>query len=304
MINTISSERAFFYSPFGFLKGADDIGVAWLSELSQAICSGVEVFEGNSGVLIYFRKLDWDTQFFGVPFFRIEFVDFSENADAYDLRQAFLSFKNYISASCSEYYIFSEIPCEDIRIIAGITLSGWRLVETRITCYRDDLQSFSYPRRIPIRSATIDDIEDLRRVAVEAVNHYDRFHADDFFLKKEADDFLAIFIENSVRGFADEVIVPRDGPANAFLTGNYLKSPPSLSKRKIGKMVLSAVSSERSGWYVRLIAELSYKFKEKGLDTVFMTTQATNRTVLKVWHRHGYQVGRCSHIFSTYVRNR
>jgi dTDP-4-amino-4,6-dideoxy-D-galactose acyltransferase len=115
---------------------------------------------------------------------------------------------------------------------------------------------------------------------------------------------MAIFVENSVKGFADEVIVPKNGAANAFLTANFLTSPLSLTQERIGKMVLSAVSPERKGWYVRLIAEMSYIFKEQGLNTAFMSTQATNRAVLKVWFRHGYRFGRCTHIFSTYIRTK
>ena len=305
MSKTFSEERAFLYSPYGFLRGSNSLGEEWLSEISQSISKGgIERFEDGSGVFIYFRKLDWDTDFFGVPFFKVEFTEFQRETSFLVIQKAFSNFKEYISSSLSEYYVFSEVPCEDTGVIAGLTGSGWRLIETRITCYRDDLQSFSYSKRNPVRSATQHDIKDLRKAAVEAVNYYDRFHADDFFSRKESDEFLATFIENSVKGFADEVIVPVDGPANAFLTGNYLDSPSSLSGRKMGKMVLSAVTGERTGWYVKLIAELSFKFKEKGLDTAFMTTQATNRAVLKVWYRHGYQFGRCSHVFSTYIRNR
>jgi hypothetical protein len=55
---------------------------------------------------------------------------------------------------------------------------------------------------------------------------------------------------------------------------------------------------------VKLIGERSQKFKDKGVDTALMTTQATNRAVLKVWERHGYRFGPCSHIFSIYQRKR
>lgn len=305
MGNILSERRASFYSPYGFLKGANSLGGEWLSELSQSLSNGgVQRFEDGSGVSICFKKLDWDTDFFGIPFFKVEFTEFNKEVDFLIIQNAFSNFRAHIASSFNEYYIFAEVPCEDTGVIAGLTGSGWRLIETRITCYRDDLQGFSYCKRNAVRNATDGDIEDLRKSAIEAVNYYDRFHADDFFSKKESDDFLAIFIENSVKGFADEVIVPADGPANAFLTGNYLESPPSLSQKKMGKMVLSAVTGARKGWYVKLIAELSFKFKESGLDTVFMTTQATNRAVLKVWYRHGYQFGKCSHIFSTYVRKR
>lgn len=305
MAKYFSEERAFFYSPYAFLRGANSLGEEWLSEINQSFSKDeIERFDDDSGVSIYFRKLDWDTDFFGLPFFKVDFTEFPKGTGFLTLQKAFSNFRVYMNSSFPEYYVFSEAPCEDTGVIAGLTGSGWRLIETRVTCYRDDLQDFSYSKRSPVRSATEHDIEDLRKAAVEAVNHYDRFHADDFFSREESNHFLASFVENSVKGFADEVIVPADGPANAFLTGNYLELPASLSARRMGKMVLSAVTGERKGWYVKLIAELSFKFKELGLDTAFMTTQATNRAVLKTWYRHGYQFGRCSHIFSTYVRNR
>lgn len=303
MESNFGEERAFFYSPYGFFKPNISLAREWLAEIKLSISNDkMKVFGESSGINIIYRRLDWDSEFFGIPFFKIEFTEFTQPNDYSIIQNAFFNFKNYIASQFDEYYIFAEVPSEDIGVIAGLTGSGWRLIETRITCYRDDLQSFSFPKRYGVRNATEDDIEELRKTAVTAVNKYDRFHADDFFLKKEADDFLGVFIENSVKGFADEVIVPAEGPPNAFLTCNYLKTPSSLSMGKIAKMVLSAVSEERKGWYSKLITELSFKLKEKGYDIVFMTTQSTNRVVLKVWYRHGYQFGKCSHIFSTYRR--
>lgn len=301
-INNIA--RAAFYSPYGFLRGPSLITEDWINEIDQSLETGViDRFDGGNGITLYIKKLSWDADFFRIPFFRIEFSELPEIIKYPNAQLAFSRLREYLGSLYSEYYIFGEVPCEDTAVIAGMSGAGWRLIETRITCYRDDIQKFDYSSRSKVRSATEADIQDLRNSAIEAVNIYDRFHADDFFTAKESDDFMAIFIENSVKGFADEVLVPADGPANAFLTGNYLVSPPSLNNRKMGKMVLSAVTNARKGWYVRLIAELSFKFKEQGLDTVYMTTQATNRAVLKVWHRHGYKFGKCSHIFSTYARN-
>lgn len=305
MKNPAISKRAFFYSPYSFLKNSSSFVDDCIRDLDKSLqLNGLECFDGGNEIFIYFKKLDWDTDFFRIPFFRVEFTALPEDVNFLDTQMAFSRLREHIGSMFPEYYLFAEVPCEDIGVIAGMTGAGWRLIETRITCYRDDLQKFSYPTRSAVRSATEADIPDLRVAAMEAVNYYDRFHADDFFTVEEANAFLAIFIENSVKGFANEVIVPANGIANAFLTGNYLVSPPSLVYQKMGKMVLSAVTSARKGWYMRLIGELSFRFKEQGIDTAFMTTQATNRAVLKVWFRHGYQFGKCSHIFSTYVRCR
>lgn len=61
-------------------------------------------------------------------------------------------------------------------------------------------------------------------------------------------------------------------------------------------MILSAVGEQRRGWYVKLISELSHYFKERGVDTCFMTTQSTNRAVIRTWEKLGYSFGRCAHV--------
>jgi len=305
MTELIASERSGFYAPLGFLDRLGTVGEDWIADLAAEHTAGaVQSFDGGNGVVIYYRKLAWDSDFFGVPTFRVDYATWPDDADYGAIAAAFAALRSRIAAAEASFYLFAEVPCEDTGVIAGLGSAAWRLIETRITCYRDDLQQFEPRTRYRVRSATLDDVPALRQTATEAVNHFDRFHADDFFNKEESDNFLGAFVENSIKGFADEVIVPQEGPSNAFLTGNYIKSPPSLAHRKIGRMVLSAVSTERRGWYVKLIGELSQKFKERGLDTSLMTTQATNRAVLKVWERHGYRFGRCTHIFSIYERKR
>lgn len=305
MTDLIATERTGFYAPYGFLNRLDAGGADWIAGLASDVAAGtVERFEAGGGVALYWRRLVWDSGFFGVPTFRVDYATWPDGSGYNAIGTAFAALRARLASEHRSFYLFAEVPCEDTGTIAGMGSAAWRLIETRITCYRDNLQQFEPKARYPVRNATTDDIAALRKAAIEAVNHFDRFHADDFFSSEEADNFLGTFIENSVKGFADEVIVPADGPANAFLTGNYVDAPPALAGRGIGRMVLSAVASERRGWYVKLIGELSQKFKERGLDTALMTTQATNRAVLKVWERHGYRYGRCTHIFSTYERKR
>jgi dTDP-4-amino-4,6-dideoxy-D-galactose acyltransferase len=199
--------------------------------------------------------------------------------------------------------VFAEVPSEDTAVLVGMTGSGWRLIETRITCFRDDMQNFNFIDGFPTRSAEIEDIPDLRLTAVKAVNPFDRFHSDKFFSAKQADEFMATFIENSVNGFADEVIVPAVGLADAFLTGVYLPSSEIFHRIKIAKPVLSAVSAERKGWYKHLIGSLGNTFRLNGVDIAFMSTQATNRAVQKVWFQHGFRFGRTTHVISTFAKS-
>ena len=184
-----------------------------------------------------------------------------------------------------------------------MTGAGWRLIETRVTYFRDDMQKFEFFEERQTRNAVLEDIPDIRTTAMKSVNAFDRFHADSFYSDREASDFMAVFAENSVRGFADVVLVPAIGPADAFLTGVYLPESDVFGSLKIGKPVLSAVSQNRKGWYKHLIGSMGNQFKLMGVDIAFMTTQTTNRAVQRVWFQHGFRFGRATHIFSTHVRN-
>ena len=178
---------------------------------------------------------------------------------------------------------------------------GFRLIETRLTYYRDDIDRFECGRRSAVRLATEEDIPSIKRVAMESRNEYDRFHADVFFSASKADEYLGRYAENSVKGFADLVVVPAgvEGEPEAFLTGVFLPEQAVIGG-KVGRMVLSAVGAARRGWYRRLIAEMSHMYREMDVKIVFMSTQSTNRAVIRVWESLGYRFGRATHILAAY----
>lgn len=291
-----------YYAGFNFLSNSDDSTKEWFEEFSNTVNKGdLKLFRSAHGIEIYYRYLIWDSDFFGVSTYRI---DYSYIPDAIRLsKEPFDELFAYLQSQHREFYLFAEVPSEDIQALSSMTAAGYRLIESRLTYFNDQIQKFELTRRYATRQATADDIGELTKTAIEAVNIFDRFHADDFFSVDEADRFLAKYTENSVLGFADEVLVPAEGAANAFLTANYVNSPRCLNNKKIAKMVLSAVASERRGWYVKLIGEMTQKFKDQGVDIAFMTTQSTNRAVLKVWGSFGYRFGKSSHILSKYCRN-
>ncbi len=58
----------------------------------------------------------------------------------------------------------------------------------------------------------------------------------------------------------------------------------------------SAVSEEYRGWYLKLISEINYHLKEKGVEHAFLSTQATNKAVIRVWEKLGYSFGKMEHV--------
>ena len=75
-------------------------------------------------------------------------------------------------------------------------------------------------------------------------NDYDRFHADARTSQERADDYLATYIENCVKGFADQVLVPDEEgvPPDSFMASNFDLGGSALGYR-LDKLLFSAVSS-------------------------------------------------------------
>lgn len=246
--------------------------------------------------IIIYKKLQWDTDYFNIPTFRILNVLGIKNDY---LKEAILFFKENVLPK--ESYCFMEIPSEDIEIIQALGECSFKLIETRLTYYNNQLQKHQFPR-YSVRSAHKNDLPNLKMVASKMRNDYDRFHADKVFDSKQADLFLSTYIENSILGYADYVMIPneKDVKSDSFLTANYLIDDWEKINCKISKMVLSAVSSETNkGWYIKLISEMTYHLRDTiGSECIFLNTQSTNRAVFSTWEKLGYKLGCTTHVFS------
>ena len=249
----------------------------------------------NELYYFFYEYLAWDSKFFEMPTYKLKFVIFdSENYT--NLLKAISAFKDEV---VKENYIFTEIPSEDVYLMQALNESLFRLVETRMTYYLD-LKNYNN-KRYNVREAIIGDIPNLKKVSSKMVNPYDRFHADVFYNKKVADNFLGVFAEESVRGFADYVLVPdEDGlPSDSFLTVRYNKEWWGEINIKVSKMVLSAVSSTTNkGWYIKLISEMALHLKELGVDFVMMHPASTNKAVIHSYEKLGCKLGKVTHILS------
>jgi dTDP-4-amino-4,6-dideoxy-D-galactose acyltransferase len=298
--NGPAPDSTVFYSPLSFLRPHQPaLSATFYASLQEGQSNAPQRFStaDNPDTVIYYRALDWDSNYFGVPTFRIEFINVV--AGRSDSTATVHAFVDFIRAQHAAFYIFAEVPSEDVKVLQALSGAAWRLIETRLTYYRNDADKHSEPRHA-VRCATVADIDNLRQCASLARNDFDRFHADPFFSTELADAFLSTFIENSVKGFADIVLVPESAPGepDAFLTGNMDKAGSAVVGQNIGRMVLSAVGQARRGWYVRLISELTYWFVERNVRTIYMTTQSTNRAVIRVWEKLGYSFGRSTHVLA------
>lgn len=286
-----------YYAPFRAIRPLSLVHQrkTWVEpELNLLLNEAIEIEIGNNVFWFLLEYLTWDTAFFNIPTYKLVNILFDAEAAPY-LAEAVKQLQSVLPPGA---YVFTEIPSEDITMLNALTSAGWPLIETRLTYWRGDLASFNQPR-YAVRKATENDIPNLKRVAKEMKNPYDRFHADTVLSEQLADAFLATYIEESIKGFADMVLVPdaADTPSDSFLTARYLKPYWPQGGMRISKMVLSAVSSTTNkGWYQKLISEMTYHLIEQGAEYIFMNTQSTNLAVCYTWEKLGYHLGGTSHI--------
>ena len=297
-------KRAFFHSPLGFLReGRKQVAEAFLSGLA----GGARVSRLQSGrqINLFVRRLEWDSGYFGYPVYRLDFADWDEDGalSSEGLASAVTELRQELSDRHGRFYLFCEIPSEDLVMLQAMGLAGMRCIETRLTYFYDGVERFSWPSRFPVRQAGEADIPALRSVAIQARNAFDRYHADPFFSQSVADEYMATFVENSVRGFADAVMVPAEGEGapGAFFTAVLKPAGEFPVDVKWGRIVLVAVGEERRGWHLRLMSEMSYFFRERGVEVAYMATQSTNRAVIRNCEKLGYRYGRASHVFASHA---
>jgi dTDP-4-amino-4,6-dideoxy-D-galactose acyltransferase len=262
---SIETRRA-LWSHSVFLAGEDTIDV----QMTQGFALG--------------RILSWDSAFFNKKIFRIEAI----KAENVDQALTLIKLLEEKMKTLNVDYAFSLVPAEHTAALEGLQRHGWSLIETRLTYSRSELDSFHAPKRFAVRQATLADSAALGTVAAESVNVFDRFHADPFFGREHADALMRQWVHASItEGFADSVLMPVSGP-KAFMTLKYHRALWASLGEKVSQLVFSAVSRDAPGWYPRLVSEALLDLQSQGVTTAFLTTQAENAPVLRVWQHYGF----------------
>lgn len=312
LTSELSEERAAEHSPLSFLREhRTALALHVSASLSASLSEGRTHVAGDDWARWYWRELDWDTAHFGVQVIRLDFAAWDPRLrdpvdklarGAHDLRTA-------ISQNHGRYYLFAELPATDLAPLQALGLDGFRLVETRLTYFVPETSAVSWPEHYPVRMAEIADIPHLRDVAARARNPLDRYHADSFFGDEVADHYLATYAEAAVSGLADFVVVPNpaddDPPGGFFAVSQTLppRCPLGLEHScqldfGVGRIPLVAVSADRSGWHLRLLVETTRILAHHCVRVACMTTQASNRAVVRNCEKLGYRLGRVTHILA------
>lgn len=291
------------WSLFDFMPKPEPFRVAHIDQLLKNIGTPSDltrlVRDGEREVIVFVEHLDWDSRFFGYPIVRIQGV-FPLTPPFDDLSVNYAAMLRYALDDMPPVrYLFASVLPEDLPTMRSLSQNGFDLIETR-AIYHRPLGSFNYPHRFKIRSAHASDVSLLADVAHTTVNIYDRFHADPAFDSQTVDRLMREWIRASIEsGFADAVFVPDVDAPKGFCTVNFhedMWDTWGIALSQTG--ALGAVAPAARGWYLKLVAEITYRLKERGAAHAYIKTQITNRAVIRVWEHLGYQFGRGEHIFS------
>jgi dTDP-4-amino-4,6-dideoxy-D-galactose acyltransferase len=294
--------KLFFYSPYRFIRGQDQdtiftpsVLTPWLDKISRGLVTVKSIIVDHKPHFVLIEPLPWDTEYFGFPVYKILTVLYTHGNYSL-LKKALLQLTSEISNQINSFY-FLDIPSEDTYLIQAVCECGFRLTETRLHYAFSITDSYCH-ERYQVRKATEHDVDNLRKVAIQMRNPYDRLHADIAFKQDTADVYAATYVENSIRGFADLVLVPAEGngPPDAFITCSL--TPGNICNKKFAKIGMVAVFNKtRKGWMMKLISELIYLIKDKGYDYILVDTQSPNMPANKVFASRGFKFVFATHVF-------
>ncbi len=298
----LKKKELFLYTPYNYLRDINQDSLTeevlinpLLKDINDGVAELVKIAVGNKEHFFIYKKLEWDTNYFGFPVFKILMILY-DHEDRGALNEAINKFAEKCIARGA--YWFFDVPGEDMKIVQAMGGTKFSMVETRLNFYLKNIQSSVY-ENFPVRTAVKEDIPDLREVAMKMRNRFDRVHSDPAFTTEQADAYLATFAEQSIKGFADIVLVPDvpDLKPFGFLAGN---KPVSISGYNIAKLVLTAIDgSGQKGWLFKLLSSMICMVKEDKADIMTTNTQAANRASISVWEKAGFKLSFVTHIFST-----
>ncbi|WP_022824006.1 hypothetical protein [Hymenobacter norwichensis] len=301
-----------FHSPYSFIRGAAGeqqnqlFGVGRFARFPVTPHEQLTTFQIPDQQLLQLllTELPWDSEFFGTRTIKLLTALFNPTAPLAGRVLAVRAWQQQQAATGS-FYCFSEVPAEDTALLQTLTASGWRLVETRLQFYHDQVVEFEQPR-YPVRLAKLEEAEHIGEIAAAAHNPYDRFHADPWFGEAQADAFLARYASAAVQGYCDAVLIPDEPglPVDSFLAISDLTADARQLGVGLCRVVLTAVGPQNRGWHLRLVSETIQRAREQGAGYVLMTTQATNRAVFRTCEKLGFKLGGTTHILAYHYPSR
>jgi ribosomal protein S18 acetylase RimI-like enzyme len=256
---------------------------------------------GASMRLVALRRLDWDTEFFGVLMGTLALTDAWPPAGAPAARAAALAAD--VRAALAEAaragyaHLIFRVPAEDLAAAWGAAEAGLRLVDIGVDSTFAVEHAPALPAPHPaVRPARPDDLPALQAIAADSFV-FSRFAADPFFTPAQVRAFHRQWITNLCAGLADTVLVfEAEGEAVGFVSCARMGGA--------GRIPLIATHARlrRAGVGRALVTAALRWFAAAGVSAVHVKTQAQNYPALALYHRLGFTISKTDLTFSVMPR--
>jgi len=193
-------------------------------------------------------------------------------------------------ASHGVEHVTSRVEGADHAALHTLEEAGFRVVAGLVSLEVDLRKAGDLSMPARVRPFEERDLKRLKGIASVSFRGISRFHLDPRLEEERADAFHALWVENSVRGYADgTLVVEHQGEPAGFLTCHIQED--TLYGR-LGRIGLIAVDGRAAGSGLGrdLIRGLMHWLAERGVRRLETGTEMHNHAALNFYHRVGFGV--------------
>jgi len=224
-----------------------------------------------------FRKLDWDSNFFGINIGYISCLRLTPNIENH-----VKDFVRKENIDMIEYLC----NCHDRKSVITAEKNGYSFVDIRLTFeqFLREKKVVTVPQGYFIRKASHQDIDMLRKIA-RTIYKLSRYYYDSNFDPTKVSEFYSNWVEKAVLGTFDDyayVLCQEQEPAG-FCSVKEVAS----NVAKIGLFGMAPTYSGKglAQYFLDLILQ---ELKEKGFSYVEVVTQGRNYGAQRLYQRSGF----------------
>ncbi|HZS49457.1 MAG TPA: GNAT family N-acetyltransferase [Bryobacterales bacterium] len=245
-------------------------------------------------------KLLWDSELFGFPSARLEFL--VAEGDYWDSRHVKRRLIGDVYKQCQREgvrHLTARVDTGDFSAIHALEASGFELIDgiQTFAISLDGLDLEAPPAATPsgvcVRLFRESDLDQVLKIARTAYI-YDRFHADYALSSAAADHINEAWLRNSCLGSAaDAVIIASQGESVlGYVTCKIDQEAASTIGVSFGTIVMVATAENARGQGVASLATLGALrwFREKGVRIVEVGTQLRNLAAGRLYEKCGFRL--------------
>ncbi|MBS1955915.1 MAG: GNAT family N-acetyltransferase [Cyanobacteria bacterium SZAS-4] len=268
------------------------------------------VYSSTPVWLVGVKKLNWDSDFFGIggigrlePLVSVSVAALSPDAIASGVEVINRSVDQARQMGLKQ--LSAPVHCSDSLTHRCLEQSGFRLMDSIVTYNLNDFSRLDSVVDPCLRKAELTDMSALSEISGECfanrLYNVNRFNSDPQFPSAKVREMYSLWLENSFKaGLADIVFTyVLDGNPVGFITATLPTKEDLSLGFKIGRIPLNAVhpNYHGKGVYTKLVKAAVNWLRSQNVEVIEIKTQLPNAGVHRTWSRLGAHNTCSSHTF-------